>query len=95
MKIFIALALLCGSLLLAGCETDVGERRTVVRRSYRNVDDDRIYYRDPDYYDTRVVRRTGYAYYPPRYRTYSSNPLDAPASGADSRAVRRVTVIRR
>jgi hypothetical protein len=95
MNIFITLALLCGSLLLAGCENGVVERRTVIRRSYRDVDDDRIYYRDPHYYDARVVRRTGYAYYPPRYRTYSSNPLDAPASGSEARAVRRVTVIRR
>ena len=91
----LALGLLCGSLLLAGCERDVVERRTVIRRSYRDVDSDRIYYRDPYYYDGRVVRRTGYAYYPPRYRTYSSNPLDAPASGPDDPEVRRVTVIRR
>jgi len=95
MKFFIALSVIFGGLFLAGCESDVGERRTVIRRSYRDVDDDRVYYRNPYYYDTPVVRRVAYDSYSPRYRTYSSNPLDAPASGGDGGAVRRVTVIRR
>lgn len=95
MKTLTALGLICASLLLTACETAVVERRTVVRRSYHDADVDRVYVRDPAYYDRRVVRRAGYAYYPPRYRTYSSNPLDPPASGGgEYPAVRRVTVIR-
>ena len=96
MKHLITLGLLCGSLLLAGCESDYAERRTVVRRSYRVVDGDRAYYRDPYYYDRHVVRRTGYAYYPPRYRTYDSNPMHSPASEPDDYGeARRVRVIYR
>lgn len=95
MKHLIALGLLCGSLFFAGCESGVAERRTVVRRSYRELDADHVYYRDPYYHDSRAVRRTGAAYYPPRYRTYDSNPMHSPASDPDDyRVVRRVRVYR-